>query len=199
MSNTSRGFTALMVAWLLFGVGLECHAQTAAKTTSLGKWDSAWQLFGAEDRLLTEITIKNGKIDFSRPAAQSRTEPLTSLYNAGVRKIYSSVLSPLAISSQGQIGPAFSSPTQKGFFQAIKPGDDGSIDLKPMAYAQGHGGLAFKGAAQSGFFQALKERADGFDLANGEGSQILDTSGSVPATVTTANGAPALTFSPVSP
>ena len=99
----------------MLGVGFESHTQTTDKTIDLSKSDSAWELFGANDRLLTEITVKNGKIDFSRTVGQSRVDVLKTLYAVGVRRIYSSVLSPLAINSRGQIGPSFTSQTQSGF------------------------------------------------------------------------------------
>jgi len=194
MSNTIRTSTVFVIGLLVLAIGLESHAQTSDKMADLSKWDSAWELFGANDRLLTEITVKNGKIDFSRAAGQGRAEALKTLYAAGVRRIYSSILSPLAINSHGQIGPSFTSQTQSGFFQAIKA-KDGAYNLGAMANAKGHGGLTFNLPSQSGFFQALKESNDGFDLANGEGSQILDTSGNVLATVTTTKGVPSLTFS----
>lgn len=193
MSNAMRAVTVFAIGLLVLGVGPESRAQTTDKTTNLSKWDSAWELFGSNDRLLTEITVKNGKIDFSRAAGQSRAEVLKTLYAAGVRRIYSSILSPLAINSQGQIGPSFSSENQRGFFQAIKA-KDGVYNLGAMANAKGYGGLTFNLSSQSGFFQALKESYDGFDLANGDGSQILDTSGNLLATVTTTKGVPSLTF-----
>lgn len=194
MSNTMRASTVFAIGLLVLGIGLESHAQSTDKTTNLSKWDSSWELFGANDRLLTEITVKNGKIDFSRVAGQSRAEVLKRLYAAGVRRIYSSLLSPLAINSQGQIGPSFTSEDQRGFFQAIKA-KDGAYNLGAMANAKGHNGLTFNLPSQSAFFQALKESNDGFDLANGEGSQIVDTSGKVVATVTTIKGTPSLSFS----
>jgi len=111
MSNTIRSLT-FVIGLLVLGAGLESQAQTTDKAPDLSRWDSAWELFGANDRLLTEITVKNGRIDFSRAAGQSRAEVLKTLYAAGVRRIYSSILSPLAINSQGQIGPSFSSESQ---------------------------------------------------------------------------------------
>jgi len=140
----------------VIGVGLEALAQSTDKTTDLSKLDSASELFDANGKVLTRVTVKNGKIDFSRTAGQSRTEFVKTLYTIGLRKIHSSVLSPLAINSQGQIGLAL----------------------------PGGGGL----------FQSLKEKDDGFDLANGEGSQILAANGNVLATVTTEKGSPALVF-----
>lgn len=192
MFSTMRAFTVLAIGSLVLGVGLESYAQGPAKTTDLSKWDSDWELFGANDRLLTEITVKNGKIAFPGGAGQSRTEVLKTLYAAGVRRIYASILSPLAINSQGQIGPSFTAETQSRFFQAIKA-KDGAYNVGPIANAKGYGGLTFNLPSQSGIFQALKERQDGFDLANGEGSQILDMNGKVLATVTTTQRAP-LTF-----
>ena len=194
MSNTMRAWTVCAIGLLVLVGRLESRAQTSDKLTDLSKWDSAWELFGGNDRLLTEITVRNGKIDFSRAAGQSRAEALKTLYAAGVRRIYSSILSPLAINSQGQIGPSFGSESQRGLFQAIKA-KDGAYNLGAMANAKGHGGLTFNLPSQSGFFQALKESNDGFDLANGEGSQILDTSGNVLATVTTTKGVPSLALS----
>jgi hypothetical protein len=191
MSNTMRASTVFAIGLLVLGGGLESRAQTIDKATDLSKWDSAWELFDPQERLLTEITVKDGKIDFSRTAGQSRTEFLKTLHAAGVRMIYSSILSPLAINSQGQIGPAFESQDQKRFFQAIKA-KDGAYNIGAMANAKGHSGRTFNLPSQTGFFQALKERADGFDLANGEGSEIVNASGSVLATVTTEKGAPAL-------
>lgn len=193
MSNTIRVFTVFVIGLLVLGVGLESRAQTTDKTTDLSKWDSAFELFDSKDRLLSEITIKHGKIDFSRTAGQTRTEVLKALYAAGLRKIYASIASPLAINARGQIGPVYEPQVQSGFFQALKA-SDGVYNLGIMAKAQGHGGLTFSSPRQSGFFQALKERGDGFDLANGEGSQILDANGNVLATVTTEKGVPALSF-----
>lgn len=81
---------------------------------------------------------------------------MKTLYAAGVRKIYSSIVGALAVTSQGQLG-------------------------LPVV-------------GETGLFQTLKERNDGFDVAIGEGSQILDANGNVLSTITSMNGGPALTF-----
>ena len=83
-----RVSSVFVTGLLVLAIGLESRAQTTNNTADLSKWDSAWELFGANDRLLTEITVKNGKIDFSRAAGQSRAEVLKTLYAAGVRRIY---------------------------------------------------------------------------------------------------------------
>jgi hypothetical protein len=157
MRFAGRTISVLMVSLSMFGGSLLYAAQPAPPTTDLSKWNSASELLDAQGNLLTKVTVRNGKIDFSRAPGQSREALLKALYASGARRVYNSILSPLTITSQGRLGVNF----------------------------EGQGG-----------FQAPRETDDGFDLANGEGSQILDATGTLLATVTTTGGKPALVFPP---
>lgn len=104
--------------------------------------------------ILTVLSVKSGKLDFSRPDGQTRNDFLKSLYAQGVEGVFVPFVNELEIDAQGR--------------------------------------LLLKMSVNEGVGQALKETADGFDLVNADGSQLLDRKGRLLATVSTVEGAPAL-------
>lgn len=145
---------SLSFAARLEGSGRFQAEPSGDRPIDLSKWDGSSRILDRNGNVLTRVTVRNGKIDFSRAADQTREALLETLYEKGVRQIYCP-LDQLAVTSQGRLG--------------------------------------MSGVSDTGLFQALHETPDGLDLANGEGSEILDDRGKVLATVATVDGKPFLT------
>ena len=121
----------ILSAILVVGSFAQLNSQTfqALKQTegggiNIGNWDGS-QIKTEGGDILTTISIKNGKLDFSRPTGQTRTDLLKSLYKEGTRKVCISSHPKeqfLVVRPEGYIGPA--SP-QNGLFQALPETDDG--------------------------------------------------------------------------
>jgi len=126
--------------------------------SEFGQWDFASELFDAQGKSLTVITVKNGKLEFSRPAGETRQAFLKSLYGRGVKEVRVTVLGRLVLTEQGRIG--------------------------------------LTAVGENEVFQALMEKEDGFDLANGAGSEILDRDAKLLATVSSDGGQPSLSLAP---
>lgn len=95
---------------------------------NIGNWDGS-RILSQKGDVLSTVTIKNGKLDFSRAPGQTRTDLLKSLYKAGLRKVFIAMEQFVVVSPQGEIGPA---PSQNGLFQALKETDEG-FDLNASA------------------------------------------------------------------
>ena len=89
---------------------------TADGHMSVSNWDGS-QILNEKGEILTTISIKNGKLDFSRAAGQSRTELLAFLYKEGTRGVYTLNKEALVISPDGHIGPEIH---QDGFFKPYR-------------------------------------------------------------------------------
>jgi hypothetical protein len=130
----------ILSAILVVGSFAQLNSQTfqALKHTegegyNIGNWDGS-QIKSKNGDVLTTITIKNSKIDFSRAAGQTRLDLLKSLYKAGTRGVYISSLPEeqfLVILPEGYIGPA---EPQNGLFQALAETDDG-FDLNTFEHS----------------------------------------------------------------
>lgn len=127
--------------------------------TDLARWDTSPTIRNQRGDILTVLSVKSGKLDFSRadgsrPDGQTRSDFLKSLYEQGVRQVFVPFVNELEIDAQGR--------------------------------------LLLRISGNEGVGQALKETKDGFDLVNADGSQLLDRTGRLLATVSTVEGAPAL-------
>ncbi len=121
---------------------------------NLGNFDDS-RILDAKHNALTTVTIRDGRIDFTKRTEQTRQSLLQLLYEKGVRMVYISVKDQLTLTPQGRIG----SP-----------------------------------AGNNGIFQSLKESANGYNLDDWNGSDILDAKGNVLATVIVKSGQPDLAF-----
>jgi hypothetical protein len=90
-------------------------------TFNLGNWDGS-QILSQKGDVLTTVSIKNGRLDFSRSAGQTRNDLLKSLYKAGLRRVQISVEHFLVVGPEGHIGPT---TPQNGLFQTLRDADDG--------------------------------------------------------------------------
>ena len=88
---------------------------------NLGNWDGS-QILSQKGDVLAIVSIKDGKLDFSRAAGQARADLLKSLYKLGLRKVHFSAQQFLVVAAEGHIGPA---PPQNGLFQALKEMKEG--------------------------------------------------------------------------
>jgi hypothetical protein len=86
---------------------------------NLGNWDGS-RILSAKGDVLSVVSIKNGKIDFSRPAGQTRTELLKTLYAAGLRTVHISTERLLIVSPNGNL-------------LAVLKETDGGFDLNTAA------------------------------------------------------------------
>jgi hypothetical protein len=86
----------------------------------LSRYDMNSEIRDAGGSLVTKVTVKNGRLDFSRAPGQSRGDFLKTLRAAGVREIHSSIVGTLGVTSNGQ--PAL---PILGNFQTLKEKDDG--------------------------------------------------------------------------
>lgn len=87
---------------------------------NLGNWDGS-RILSAKGEVLTVVSIKEGRLDFSRVPGQTRTALLKSLYEAGLRIVHISMEQFLTVSPEGHLlsSAAQNVPTQ------IKESDDG--------------------------------------------------------------------------
>ena len=88
---------------------------------NLGNWDGS-EILSQKGDVLTTVSIKNGKLDFSRSAGQTRNDLLKSLYKAGLRRIQISMEQFLVVGPEGHIGPT---RPQNELFQTLREADDG--------------------------------------------------------------------------
>jgi hypothetical protein len=95
---------------------------------NLGNWDGS-RILSPKGDVLTVVSIKEGKLDFSRAAGQTRIDLLKSLYKAGLRIVHISMEQFLTVSPEGHLlAPA----AQNGSIQVLKESDDG-FDLSTTA------------------------------------------------------------------
>ena len=88
---------------------------------NIGNFDDS-RILDAKHNVLTTVTIKDGRIDFTKGAEQTRQSLLQSLYEKGVRKVYTSVKDQLTITPHGRIG---SPAGNNGVFQSLKEAANG--------------------------------------------------------------------------
>lgn len=101
----------------------QAPAQTSVEDippSEFSQWDSASEVFNREGKSMTTVTIKNGKLDFSRPPGEGRRSFLKSL---GLNQVYTSVLGMVPVNSQGRVG--LTAVGVNGVFQALKEEEDG--------------------------------------------------------------------------
>jgi hypothetical protein len=120
--------TLLLSAVLVVGSLAPLNAQTfqALRGTSLNDWNGS-QILSEEGTVLTTISIKNGKLDFSRAAGQTRADLLKSLYKAGASRVFITVpanskVQFLRIRPDGHIGLDL---LEGDLFQALHETADG--------------------------------------------------------------------------
>lgn len=86
----------------------------------LSRYDMNSEIHDAGGNLVTKVTVKNGRFDFSRAPGQSRRDFLKKLRAAGAREIRSTIVGTMYFLSDGQpVVPIM------GCYQTLKEEDDG--------------------------------------------------------------------------
>ena len=96
---------------------------------NLGNWDGS-RILSPKGEVLTVVSIKEGRLDFSRAAGQTRTALLKSLYEAGLRIVHISMEQFLTVSPEGHL---LARAAQNVPMQVLKESDDG-FDLDTTAH-----------------------------------------------------------------
>ncbi|MGZ5437121.1 MAG: hypothetical protein ACXWID_18005 [Pyrinomonadaceae bacterium] len=92
---------------------------------NIGNFDDS-RILDAKNNALTTVTIRDGRIDFTKRTEQTRQSLLQLLYEKGVRMVYLSVKDQLTLTPQGRIG---SPAGNNGIFQSLKESANGySLD-----------------------------------------------------------------------
>lgn len=103
---------------------------------NLGNWDGS-RILSPKGDVLTVVSIKEGKLDFSRAARQTRTDLLRSLYEAGLRIVHISMEQFLTVNPEGHLLV----PAAHGSIRILRESDDGfdlnTIGQKPAPSQSG--------------------------------------------------------------
>ncbi|MBZ5535066.1 MAG: hypothetical protein LAO31_03845 [Acidobacteriia bacterium] len=118
----------MAVSWVL---AMPTHAAQASRqgisedipVEDLVRWDTSSRIRNQDGDILTVVSVRSGKLDFSRPDGQTRNDFLKSLYAKGVRQVFAPFVSKLEIDAQGRL--LLNISLNEGVGQALKETEDG--------------------------------------------------------------------------
>jgi hypothetical protein len=89
----------------------------------LARWDTSSRIRNQDGDILTVVSVKSGRLDFSRREGQTRHDCLKSLYAQRVRKVFVPFVNELEIDAQGRL--LLNIGLNEGVDQALKETEDG--------------------------------------------------------------------------